>query len=202
MTAAANRPLCERLALLQAGRALGREAHRDPGGVDCDGRPDPWIKGCYRIFRGCWKQIGGTTGARRAFSSGWSETAVCLSRAKMARASNLKTGWPRASERLGSGRRGRAYCFGCLQIRRRRHLDSLMFLCPTASLHRIFRECWIQIDGTTGARRAFSSGWLETAVCLPSQIGYGRKFLNGPASRLGEAWGGPTRESVLLQPLY
>jgi hypothetical protein len=49
--------------------------------------------------------------------------------------------------------------------------------------------------------RAFASGWLETAVCLPSKIGYGCKFFNGLASRLEEAWGGPTRESVMLQLL-
>jgi hypothetical protein len=75
----------------------------------------------------------------------------------------------------------------------------MLFLCPTVSLHRIFHECWIQIGGTTGALRAFTSGWSEIAVCL--QTGYCRKFENGLALRLGEAWGGPTRESVLLQLL-
>jgi hypothetical protein len=35
---------------------------------------------------------------------------------KLATAANLKTGWPCASERLGVGRRGRAYCSSCLQI--------------------------------------------------------------------------------------
>jgi hypothetical protein len=70
----------------------------------------------HRIFRKCWIPIGGTTGALRVFSSGWSEIVVCLPRAKLATAANLKTGWPRASERLGVGRRGRAYCSSCLQI--------------------------------------------------------------------------------------
>jgi hypothetical protein len=45
--------------------------------------------------------------------------------------------------------------------------------------------------------------WLvgDRGVPPPSQTGYCRKFENGLAPRLGEAWGGPTRESVLLQLL-
>jgi hypothetical protein len=45
--------------------------------------------------------------------------------------------------------------------------------------------------------------WLvgDCGVPLPSQNGKGLKFENRLAPRLGEAWVGPTRESVLLRLL-